>query len=249
MAISFVTGTTASNINAGSTTLNYDESVCLTDDFIIVAWSCGYDDFTPPTLAMTTAGYTERTTSTLSIDGGTVGDGNLAIFTKFFVPGDVSAVTAASGTGTDSSNATACLIFRGVDTTTPLEIAIQTASATTPAGDPDPPSVSGYTETTSAVVIAGATCTATTGVNLTAPANYGTNAQLTNAGAEAFSAAVGLAYRIPGTNDPEDPAAFTSTNAGAWCAATMVLKEAPAAVPQAIFHYPDKVIYIGSDSA
>jgi hypothetical protein len=251
VAISRVTGTTAFAINAGATTLNFDETVCLTDDLILVAWSCGDDDFTQPTLAMTTAGYTELTTSTLSIDGGTVGDGNLAVFYKYFAPGDVSAVTAASGTGTDSSNATACQIFRGVATVAqggPLEIAIQTASATTPAGDPDPPSVSGFDETTAVVVIAGATCTATTSNTMTAPTGYTTNFMTVGAGAEAFSAAVGLGYREDPA-DPENPGAITSAALGAWCAATMVLKEAPAATPYPLFAVPDMALYPGPSNS
>jgi hypothetical protein len=229
VAISRITGVTASNINAGATTLNYDESLLLTNDLILVAWSCGDDDFTQPTLAMTTAGYAELTTSTLSADGGTLGDGNLAVFYKYFVPGDVSAVTAASGTGTDSSNATACQVFRGVATVAqggPLEIPIQVASGTT-GGDPDPPSVSGFDEATAVVVIAGASSKATSSNTFTAPAGYATNFLTVGSAAETFCAAVGLGYREdPG--DPENPAVMTSTGA-AWCAATMVLKEAPAA--------------------
>ena len=232
MAISRITGVTATATNAGATTLNYDEALLLTNDLILVAWSCGDDDFTQPTLAMTTGGYTELTASTLSVDGGTAGDGNLAIFYKYFVPGDVSAVTAASGTGADSSNATACQVFRGVATVAqggPLEIAIQVASGAS-GGDPNPPSVTGFTEATSAIVIACAMSVATAPLTLTAPTNYTTNF-MTAGATDTFSATVGLAYRLTGAADPEDPGVFVDSGAGAgWCAATLVLKEAPAAV-------------------
>jgi hypothetical protein len=230
VAITRITGTTASAINAGATTLDYNEGLLALNDLIIVAWSCGDDDFTQPTLAMTTSGYTELTTTTLSADGGTAGDGNLAVFYKYWDGVDTTAVTAASGTGTDSSNASACQIFRGVALLAdggPLEIGIQVASNTT-GGDPDPPQVSGFTEATAVVVIAGASSGASAGA-YTAPTNYTTNAQMTDAAAETFRASVGLAYREDPA-DPENPGVFNGAHTGAWCAATMVLKEAPAPV-------------------
>jgi hypothetical protein len=229
MAISRIGGASSSAINAGAVTVTLPGSLAV-DDLILLAWSCGDDDFTQPTLAMTTSGYTELTTTTLSADGGTAGDGNLAVFYKFHNGSDTTAVTAASGTGTDSSNAVALQVFRGVATVAqggPLEIAIQVASDTT-GGDPNPPSVSGFTEATAVVVAAGASSGAAAGV-YAAPANYTTNAVLVDAAAETFRASAGLAYREDPA-DPEDPAVFNGAHTGAWCAATLVLKEAPVVV-------------------
>ena len=229
MAISYVGGNSGTAVNAGSVTVNLPGGMAVAD-LILVCWSCGDDDFTQPTLAMTTAGYTELTTSTLSIDGGAAADGNLAVFYKYHNGTDTNVVTAASGTGTDSSNAVAVQVFRGVTGSAlpsgsgPLEIAIQTASATTPAGDPDPPQVSGFDESKAYVVIAGATGGATT-PTLSAPTNYTTNAILVAEGTETVRAGAGLAYRT-GASDPENPGAFTSAGEGAWASATMVLKEA-----------------------
>lgn len=226
MAISYVGGASGSAINAGAVTVTLPGSMAV-DDLIVLAWSCGDDDFTQPTLAMSTAGYTELTTSTLSADGGTAGDGNLAVFYKFHNGSDTQAVTTASGTGVDSSNAVAVLVFRGVATVAqggPLEIATATASNTT-GGDPDPPQVSTFTETTSWVVIAGASSGSGAGAYV-APTNYTTNAVLVDAAAETFRASVGLAYREDPA-DPEDPGVFNGAHTGAWCAATLVLKEAP----------------------
>lgn len=255
MAISFIgnaTGTLTA-ANAGAVTATLPGSM-QTGDLILVCWSCGDDDFTQPTLAMSTVGYTELTTSTLSVDGGTAGDGNLAVFYKFHNGSDTTAATTASGTGADSSNAVALQVFRGVANdglpggTGPLEIAIQTATNTTPAGDPDPPQVSGFTEATSAVVIAGATSGAAT-PTLTAPTSYTTNAHLVAESTETFRAGAGLAHRLTGAADPENPGAFTSAALGAWCAATLVLKEAPAAVPYPEFHQPNRSIYPGPSTA
>jgi hypothetical protein len=238
VAISRVGGASGQAINAGAVTVTLPGSMQV-DDLILLAWSCGDDDFTQPTLAMSTAGYTELTTSTLSADGGTAGDGNLAVFYKFHNGSDTQAVTTASGTGTDSSNAVAVQVFRGVATVAqggPLEIGIQTATGTS-GGDPNPPSVSGFTESTSWVAIAAAMSVATTALTLTAPTNYTTNFVTQASNSETFAATVGLAYRS-GASDPEDPGAFTDSGAGAaWCAATMVLKEAPPAASSPVVPY------------
>jgi hypothetical protein len=230
VAISRIGGTTGGAANAGSITLTLPGSMAV-DDLIIVAYGVADDDFTQPTLAITTAGYTELTSSTLSVDGGTAGDGNLAVFYKFHNGSDTNCVTTAAGTGTDSSTAAALQVFRGVATVAqggPLEVAIQVASGAS-GGDPNPPSVSGFTEATSAVVIAGMVAVATTPLTLTAPTNYTTNA-LNGTGTDAFAASTALAYRLSGASDPEDPGVFTDSGTGAgWCAATMVLKAAPVA--------------------
>jgi hypothetical protein len=229
VAISYVGQASNAAINAGSVTVTLPGSMAV-NDLILLAWSCGDDDFTQPTLAMTTSGYTELTTTTLSVDGGTAGDGNLAVFYKFHNGTDTTAVTAASGTGTDSSNAVGVMVFRGVATVAqggPLEIAIAPATGAS-GGDPNPPSVSTFTEATSAIVIACAMSVATTALSLTAPANYTTNALSRGSASETFAATVGMAYRLTGASDPEDPGVFTDSGAGnAWCAVTMVLKEAP----------------------
>jgi hypothetical protein len=231
MAISYVGGASGSAINAGSVTVTLPAGMQV-DDLILVAYSCGDDDFTQPALAMTTAGYTELTTSTLSADGGTLGDGNLAIFYKFHNGSDTNVVTAASGTGADSSNAVAVLVFRGVAKPAqggPLEIAIATASNTT-GGDPDPPQVSGFDEATAVVVIAGASSGIGAG-QYANPTGYATNSLRIDAPTETFRASVGMAYREDPA-DPENPPTFNGAHTGAWCAATLVLKEATAAAGQ-----------------
>ena len=74
MAISRIGGASNNAINAGAATVTLPGSMAV-DDLILLAWSCGDDDFTQPTLAMTTTGYTELTTSTLSADGVAAGTG------------------------------------------------------------------------------------------------------------------------------------------------------------------------------
>jgi hypothetical protein len=234
VAISRIGGTQGGAANAGAVTLTLPGSMAA-NDLILVAYGNADNDNTQPTLAMTTAGYTELTTSTLSSPLNVAGESNLAIFYKYHNGSDTTAVCAAGGTGTDSASACALQVFRGVATVAqggPLEIAIATATGTS-GGDPNPPSVSGFTEATSAVVIAGMVCSATSALTLTAPTNYTTNA-VNGTGTDTFSGSCGLAYRLTGAADPEDPGVFTDSGTGVgWCAATMVLKEAPASVAAA----------------
>lgn len=227
MAISFIGSTSGSATNAGSITLTLPAGM-QTNDLILVAYGVGDDDFTQPTLAITTANYVELTTTTISADGGVAGDANLAVFYKFHNGTDTQVQTTAAGTGTDSSCAVALMVFRGVATVAqggPLEIAIQEDSATS-GGDPNPPQVSGFDESTSWIAIAGAVGS-TTVLTLTAPTGYTTNA-VNVSGNDNFDISTGLAYRSTGISDPEDPGVFTDNGAGAaWCACTMVLKAAP----------------------
>lgn len=224
-AISFIGAAGGNAINAGSVTVTLPGGMAV-NDLIIVAYGVGDDDFTQPTLAITTAGYTEVTSSTLSSDGGTGGDGNLAVFYKYHNGSDTDVVTTAAGTGTDSSTAVSVMVFRGVALTGdsgPFSATATTATGTS-GGDPNPPSIT-WAASGTWVVIAAALGSATV-LTLTAPTNYTTNAR-NDTGNDTFDVSVGLAYRTnPSTT--EDPGVFTDNGAGAaWAAVTMALREAP----------------------
>lgn len=224
MAITRVGGTNGGAANAGAVTLTLPGGMAV-DDLIIVAYGNGDNDATNPTLTMTTAGYTNLLGSTLHGNNATNGDGSLAIFYKFHNGSDTTAVCAAGGTGTDSASAAALQVFRGVSKGTPFEVTSTTATGTT-GGDPNPPSISSFTEADCTVVIAGCVASATSPLTLTAPTNYTTNAQ-NGTGTDTFSASTGLAYRLSGAADPEDPGVFTdSGTGGGWAAVTMVLRPA-----------------------
>jgi len=225
--ISFVGGAGGNAINAGSVTVTLPGGMA-TNDLIVVAFGVGDDDFTQPTLAITTAGYTEVTSSTCSADGGTGGDGNLAVFYKFHNGSDTTVQTTAAGTGADSSVAVSVLVLRGVALAGdggPFDTTFTQATATS-GGDPDPPSIDHTGAAGVWTVIAGALGNAAA-LTLTGPTNYTTNFR-NDVGNDTFDTSTGLGYR---TNpvDPEDPGVMTDSGAGvAWCAVTMALKEAPA---------------------
>lgn len=192
------------------------------DDLIIVAYGVGDDDFTQPTLAITTADYTEVTSSTLSADGGTSGDGNLAVFYKFHNGTDTDVVTTAAGTGTDSSTACSVMVFRGVEIVSrggPFAAAATTATGTS-GGDPNPPSIS-FSGSGVWTVIAGA-CGNAAALTLTGPTNYTTNFR-NDVGNDTFDVSLGLGYRTDPVS-PENPGVMADNGAGAaWCAVTMAL--------------------------
>lgn len=234
MAITYVGGNTGNAINAGSVTVSLtaltggSDSSPSTADLIVVAFGVGDDDFTQPTLAMTTAGYTEVTSSTISVDGGTAGDANLAVFYKFH-NGDTSAQTTAAGTGTDSSTAVAVMVFRGVKLAAdggPFDTTFTQATAAS-GGDPNPPSIN-HSGAAGVWTVIACSLGNTGALTLTAPTNYTTDA-LNAVGNDSFDASVGLAYNSA-PSDPEDPGVFTDSGAGAaWAAITMALAPAPEA--------------------
>ena len=225
-AISFIDSAGANAINAGAVTVTLPGGMQV-NDLILDACAVGDDDFTQPTLAMTTAGYTEITTSTLSADGGVGGDANLAVFYKFHNGSDTTAVLAAAGTGSDSASACHLFVFRGVDTGSPFDATATTATGTT-GGDPNPPSIS-FSSSGTWTVAVGAVGNAAA-ITLSGPASY-TSPRASDVGNDTFDIAVRMAYRSA-PSSPEDPGIFTDSGAGvAWAAVTIALKEAPPAVP------------------
>jgi hypothetical protein len=226
MAISFIGAAGGNAINAGAVTITLPAGRQV-DDLILVAFGGGDDDFTQPTMAMTTSGYTEITSSTMSLDGGTAGDANLSVWYKYHVA-DTTAVCTAWGGGADASSAASCMVFRGVALPGdggPLEIARQEASGTS-GGTLDPAAVSGFTEATSWVVVAAAVGSAAGVTISTFPTGYTTNARQ-DLGNDTFDITTALCYKAA-PSDPENPGILVDSGAGAaWATVTMVLKMAP----------------------
>lgn len=246
MAISFFGKTGGGAANAGAVTLTLPASMAV-DDLIVVACGNGDNDATNPTLAMTTAGYTNVTGSTLHGNNATVGDGSLACFYKFHNGSDTTAVMTAAGTGTDSSDAAVLMVFRGVATVAqggPWAGTPTTATGTA-SGDPNPASIT-FTGTGVYTVIAGCVASATAPLTLTNPTGYTVNPQ-NSTGTDTFSISTGMGYKTNPTS-PEDPGLMVdSGTGGGWAAITMALMEAPAAAAVAVYvHYPDRSIYTGS---
>ena len=150
---------------------------------------------------VSTSGYTLAT----ELYGNSTSDCNFALFYKKMGSSPDSTVTLTS-TAYDSR----VYVWRGLDTTTPIDVTITTATGTGP--NPNSPSVTPIT--TGAVILSlGATTVFTT---QTAPAGYG------NVGNNNKCVAASKAW----TSGDEDPAAWTGGSGGtyAWCACSVALR-------------------------
>lgn len=227
MPISFIGGAVNKSATGADVTLVFPGGL-QEGDLVVVAHviNIGADR----DMVMLTAGYTEVVDV---VPGGSpLNLANLGVYWK--VMG--AAPEADCVVRGDPANpvAAACMILRGVDGTTPMDVAPTTATAVA-LRDPDPPPIDhnnpagawtvavgcvGYTNDGTAVVV-------------TPPAGYdAANDQAIVVGTAAGSADawVAMAYRVDPA-DPEDPGTFRSgINADSdtsWSAATIALKPSP----------------------
>jgi hypothetical protein len=225
VAISFVGSAEGSATDGADVTLNLPASQ--QNDLVIVAYAIGDNDNVNFTMAMVTADYTP----VADLFSDDLFDTNLGVFyKKMGATPDTTAVVDGQG-GTDAAVAAVAMVFRGVDTTTPMDVA-----ATTNTGldsfHPDPPSINHNNPSGVWTVIAGAS-----GHNLgaagtyTFPTGYTTNA-LEDGENDTSDVTVGMGYK-ESPADPEDPGVMTHSgidNVGySWCAVTMALRPAIAA--------------------
>lgn len=223
MAISFVGSAENSAINGADVTLTLPGGMSQ-DDLVIVAYAIGDNDNVNFAMAMVTAGYTE-VTDQFSDD---TQDINLGVFRKFMgATPDTSATVDGQG-GADAAVAAVCMVFRGVDTTTPFDVARALANGINTM-HPDPPSIDWVTAGVWTVIAGASGHTLGGAATYTFPTGYTTNA-LDRGSDDTSDATVGMGYR---TNpaDPEDPGVMTHSGTDsvsfAWCATTMALRAAP----------------------
>lgn len=132
-------------------------------------------------------------------------DANFAVFSKVMGSSPDASVTLTSAAANSR-----VYVWRGVDSTTPLDTTTTTATGTGP--NPNSPSVTPIT--TGAVVLSLGTTTITT--TQMAPSGYG------NVANNSVCVAASKAW----TSGAEDPAAWTGGSGGgyAWCACSVVLR-------------------------
>jgi hypothetical protein len=223
MVISFVGSASNRANNGNDVTLDLTTITGLAEnDIVIVAYAAGDNDDVDETMAMTTSGYT-KVADLFSDDDF---DTNFGVFWKVMGETvDTTAVTSGVG-GNDTGQSAVCMVFRGVDTTTPMDVTPTTATGTNSILA-NPPSID-YNDANAWVVATGGGAH-NTGINRTysAPANY--DDMISNGGNDTSDSSVGMCYR-PDPGDPEDPGAFTWSDTDAvtfsWCAATLALREA-----------------------
>lgn len=230
-AISFVGSAEDDANNNGDPTADLTTISGLAEnDLVIAACGLGDADAVNGDVTMNTAGYTGL--SDLFIDD--ANETNFEVFYKFMGASvDTSAICEGSTLGNDTATAIVVMAFRGVDTTTPFDVASTSATGISDP-DADPPSIDWSTTgiwTVIAVASAhdlGGDCTADAYVF---PTGYTTD-QIECRSADGTDISVGMGYNSAPA-DPEDPGIVdhngTDSANDSWAAVTMALR--PAVTP------------------
>lgn len=221
MAISFIGKAESSAINGADVTITLP--AMQQGDLVIVAGAIGDNDSVATlTMSMVTAGY--ATVADLFADD--TQDVDMGVFWKVMgATPDTTAVFNGQG-GTDAGCAAEAMVFRGVDTTTPMDVTPTTATGINTM-HPNPPSINHNNPAGVWTVIAGASGhVAGGGATYTFPTGYTTDSDTIGA-ADTTHVSVGMGYR---TNpaDPEDPGVMTLSGTDstgyAWAATTIALR-------------------------
>lgn len=223
MAISFIGSAENSAANGGDVTLTLPGGL-QQNDLVIVAYAIGDNDNINENMAMVTAGYSEL--ADLFADD--TQDSNLGVFYKFMgATPDTTAQVDGLG-GTDAAVAAVCMVFRGVDTTTPFDVTTTTATNINTM-HPNPPSIDPVTANVWTVIAGASGHTLAGAGTYTFPSGYTTNA-IDRGADDTSDVTVGMGYRSSPA-DPEDPGVMTHSGTDSasfsWCAATMALRPAP----------------------
>lgn len=220
--ITYVGGQVGGRVGATSTSnvtfalTGGSDSTPQAGDLVIIGCTIASAGRTP---ACAISGYTAQTQINAN---GTTYDTSLNMSYKFMggTP-DTTFTLPSTGNNQDAQRYTV-QVWRGVDATTPLDVAVVPASGTA-TGRPNPGAITPATAGAKVGIIgAGA---AATGASYTAPANY-TTGFLTGTTADTNDAMIGAGWRS-WTSGAEDPAAFTggTTNAAdSWAAFTYALR-------------------------
>lgn len=229
MPISFVgskiaTGLSGANVAVALNSLNNaagGTSAAQADDFCVLIYTIASNQ--DRAMSVSEAGWTEQTELFRDTGGS---DLNFAVYTKRMGATPDTTVTCVGDAFSESGVAAAVIVFRGVDATTPLDVALATATGTT--GKPDPPAATPSTAGAWIVVCGGAAANDTTALGNPGDLSSGTNHF---ASAKAVDTKVGYAamgFKSDWTSGSFDPLAFTGGGTSAvdhgWGAATLVLR-------------------------
>jgi len=227
MAISHVGGTTNAQANGGDPVLTLSGIAGLAqDDLVIISFGIGDSDGVDFTMAVLTGtGWTKRQ----DLFANDLQQASLGTFWKFMGASPDTSVTLDGLGGTNAACAAACIAFRGVDTTTPFDVADTTATGIN-SYIANPGSIN-WTTAGAWTVIAGASAHTNGAVTYTMPTGYTTNPQSVGAN-DTNDITVGIAYKTSPAS-PEDPGNMSPSGGDvadfSWCAVTMALRPAGAA--------------------
>lgn len=223
-AISFIDSCEGTLANGGDVTLTLPSM--LENDLVIVAYSIGDDD-TDHDMFVITADYNEAA----DLFSNDTDDANLGVYWKVMGSTPDTEVQVEGRGQTDSSVAAVCMVFRGVDTVTPMDVAVEPATGLNTM-HPNPPSIDHNNPSGVWTVIAGSNShlqsLGSTANPFTFPTGYTTNA-VQIPGNDTTDTTVGMGYNSS-PSDPEDPGTMTHSGTDstglAWAAVTMALRPA-----------------------
>lgn len=211
MAISFVGSAEGQAIDGANFTITMPGGV-QQNDFVLVLGSASYVQATG-NFGVSTAGYT----SIYDANWGTGNQGEIAWKIMGASPDSDIAIDAAAGVTTDSASAVV-LVFRGVDTTTPIDVA--TTSATGSSTTPDSPSIT--------TDVGGVVCSGfmgdVTDATVTAPTGYNNQVDITSNDGE--DTVTGLAWIAVGASTTENPPSWTGMTSADWNAFSIAIRAA-----------------------
>lgn len=209
MAISLV-GTAAGSATDGSD-ITITLPSMLQDDLVCV-W--GAINTASADAGVTTSGYTENYDATVTTNSVSFS------YKKMGVSPDTSVTCKGSGSSFDGA-AYVVMIFRGVDTTTPIDAT--TVAFTNTTANPNSGSIT--TVTNGAAVISFASSVASDSA-VTKPSGY--SSQITKNSSSFGPITVAGSHTIVATAGAENPPEWTDWDAGRWIAATVALRPAVA---------------------
>lgn len=234
-AISFVSSTCENSKDGNAAQdMTLTLPTTLENDLVIISVAIADDDGADLDMdasgALSGAGYTE-VTDVFADDGGSNLD--LGVYWKIMGSTPDTSVTIDAQAGNDASVVAVCIAFRGVDTSTPMDV--------TPVGgarintmDPDPGPIDHNNPSGVWTVIAGASAyTGGDGAQTyTFPTGYTENA-IDRDHNDTTDGTVGMGYRESGVSDPEDPGAMAHSIADSanFASATTTIALRPARVP------------------
>jgi hypothetical protein len=224
VAISYIGGNSGSAAGAtsGNTTLNFLSigGAPAANDLIVIAISISSQGRTP-THTIPSGGFTQIGSTIYG--NGTTYDASLSLFYKFADGVETSCDFGPSGNAADGI-AVVCQVFRGVDTSTPLDgvspVTATGAGNARPNADPITPATAG------AWIIAAGSGAAASGNVMVEPSAVMENLIALNR-TETNDAMLGMGYHSGWTSGAFDPPIYTSgatQAANSWCAITIALR-------------------------
>ena len=221
-ALQYVNGTSATNV-AGSATYNVSLSglgIAEGDLVVVVTGFGGTADGNP---GVTTTGYTE----VFDLYANDTRDTNLSVNYKIMGATPDTQVTVNGSGNTANGAATVVHVWRGVDATTPMDVAATSATGID-VNTPDSPAITPITAGAYVLTVGGGSRN-NTAVTMTTPTGYANSVSI-QGNDSTISFHAGIASKAWSGSGAEDPAAWGTSStftSDSWAAGTLVLRPAP----------------------